>query len=359
MKTTRIKTAVTTACILLCGAALLWRAPAVASGISRGLSVCGSVLIPSVFPFLVLGGFLIRSGVASALGRRLESITRVLFGLPGCTAAGVLLGLIGGYPAGSVAVGELMRSGQITRDEARRMLRFCVNGGPGFVISAVGAGLMGNVQFGVLLFVAHVTAALILGVVGVPRGARKRDHRVMRTAPRAPLSSALVDAVTGACETMVYMCGFVLLFGGIIAVLGTFSDNRVFSALTACVLEVSGGCAAASSLGVAAPLLLGFAVGFGGLSVHCQIASSLRGLRLLDASFFLARLAHGSLTAVFTVLLLRWIPLSHPVWNAGQKPIVQSSYGSVALSVALLVFGGIWVMGHNLDKSGEKPYTVR
>lgn len=236
------------------------------------------------------------------------------------------------------------------------MLRFCVNGGPGFVISAVGAGVMGSVGFGVIVYVATVTASLLLGAVGVPRGARRPDRRVTLSAPRLPFVSALVDAVTGACETMVYMCGFVLLFGAVISLVGTLIENRAVSAFLACVLEVSSGCTAASSLGSAAPLLIGFAVGFGGLSVHCQIASSLRGLDVLDASFVLARVVHGSLTALLTVLLLRWIPLSHPVWNSLQKPVVQPSYGSIALSVALLVFGGIWMLCM-VDKRGEKSYT--
>lgn len=43
-------------------AALLIWPQAVAGGVSRGLSICGTVIIPSLFPFLVLAGFLVRSG---------------------------------------------------------------------------------------------------------------------------------------------------------------------------------------------------------------------------------------------------------------------------------------------------------
>lgn len=355
MRAHRIQTAVTTAAIIGFGTALLWRPQAVAGGVSRGLAICGSVLIPSVFPFLILGGFLIRSGVAAAIGRRLETVTRFVFGLPGCCAAGILLGAIGGYPAGGVAVGELMRSGQIDRAQGKRMLWFCVNGGPGFVISAVGAGLMGNVQFGALLFLAHLTASLLLGILSVPHGARHAVNETARSRGRAasPIT-AFVESVTNACESMVYMCGFVLLFGAVLALVdaGFMVNNRTLSAFLACILEVSCGCTAASSLGPAAVPLLGFAVGFGGVSVHCQLASSLRGLGVIDRNFFLARVIHGSLTALLTVLLLRWIPLSRPVWGPMQQPVVQSSYGSMVLSVALLVFAGVWVlcMGQHLDK---------
>ena len=64
------------------GAALLWRPQAVAAGISRGLSICSNVLIPSVFPFLVLCGIVVRVGLAAALGRRLERPTRRISGYP-------------------------------------------------------------------------------------------------------------------------------------------------------------------------------------------------------------------------------------------------------------------------------------
>ena len=96
------------------GAALLLWPEATSTGVSRGLSICSSVIIPSLFPFLVLSGFLVKSGVSAALGRRLERPTRFLFGLPGCCAAGILIGFIGGYPAGAIAVGELMKQGALT-----------------------------------------------------------------------------------------------------------------------------------------------------------------------------------------------------------------------------------------------------
>ena len=358
------RTLLLTAGIVLAGAAVLWRPQAVAGGISRGLSIFSAVLIPSLFPFLVLGGFLIRTGVAAAIGRRAERLTRWLFGLPGCCAAGILIGAVGGYPAGGTVVGELVRSGQIDRAEGRRMLRFCVNGGPGFIISAVGVGLMGNTGLGILLFAAHLIAALILGVVGAPRGSRRRAVSRPSTATRPlPPTAALVESVTSACETLLYMCGFVLVFAALLALIdvsgvalllgnGTVSGEKLWSALMACVLEVSCGCTAAAALSDNAVLFLAFAVGFGGLSVHCQLASSLRGLGLIDRGFFAARLAQGVLTAVITSALLHVIPLPHTVGGLMQQPVVQAFSGSAAISAVLLVLGGVWMLTvGRLDKT--------
>ena len=49
-----------------------------ARGAARGLNVCLSVLVPSLFPFLVLSVFLVRSGAAALLGKLLEGPMRFL-----------------------------------------------------------------------------------------------------------------------------------------------------------------------------------------------------------------------------------------------------------------------------------------
>lgn len=350
----RLRTTLVGFGIVCGGAAVLIRPEAVAGGISRGLAVCGSVIIPSLFPFLVLGALLSKSGVAAAVGSCLERITRRLFGLPGCCATGILIGFVGGYPAGGAVVSELLRTEQITRDEGRHMLRFCVCAGPGFIISTVGAGLMGSSSFGVILFAAHIAAALLLGIVGAPKGSRQITSARTLRRPQQPLSQAFVESVTSACQSLLSMCGFILLFSGILALLDIANDNRVASALLSCLLEVSSGCVAAADLGALSPFVLGVAVGFGGLSVHCQLASSLVGTGALTPSFWLARLLHGGLTAILTLLLLHLVPITLPVFGP-TSPTVQAVTDHIGISVFLLILCGIWLL--SVDKGGRVTYN--
>ena len=351
----RVRTALCGIGIVCFGAALLLYPEAIAGGISRGLSICASVIIPSLFPFLVLGSFLSRSGVAAAVGNRLERVTRPLFGLPGCCAAGILISCIGGYPAGATVISELIRAGQITRDEGERMLRFCVCGGPGFIIGTVGAGLMGSTALGVMLFVAHITAAVMLGILGAPKTARRKALTPTARRPRVSAVSAFVDSVTSACGTLLSMCGFILLFSGLISLLDTLIPaNRIAAALLSCLLEVSCGCVAAAKLASLAPFILGVAIGFGGVSVHCQLAASLVGTGVLTPRFWLSRLLHGALTAVLTMLLLRFIPVTVPTLGT-TVPAVQAVSGSVGISVFLLLLCGIWLL--SVDKRERVPYN--
>lgn len=349
--------------ILLFGAALLIWPQAVSGGVSRGLSICTSVIIPSLFPFLILAGFLVRSGVSAALGRHMDGLTRLLFGLPGCCGAGILVGFIGGYPAGGVAVGELVRQGQISREDGRRMLRFCVNGGPAFIISAVGAGLMGSVQIGALLFAAHITASLLLGLLGrllYGKSPVSEQPPAGRPAAKLPAAAAFVESVNGACRSLLYMCGFVVLFAALLAlsdvsgVAGFFhylftwplnamgADTSGLTCLFPCIMEVSCGCVEAAGTGPMAPLLLGMALGWGGLSVHCQLAATLHEEKLIDRRFFLYRLLHAVLGGVLTVVLFHLCPVAtdvfQPLTDAVLAPFTTSAVTSLAMLLMCAMF---------------------
>ena len=346
-------------------AALLIWPQAVAGGVSRGLSICGTVIIPSLFPFLVLSGFLVRSGISGALGRRLERVTRFLFGLPGCCAAGILVSFIGGYPAGGIAVGEMVQQGSITREEGRRMLRFCVNAGPAFVISAVGAGLLGNVRMGVVLFAAHILASVLLGIGGRILDGRRsagEGSRAKTGASKMPAPAAFVESVNAACRSLLYMCGFVILFAAILA-LGDASgaagflqhvlsmparlmgaDASKLSCLLPGLLEVSCGSVEAAGTGELAPLMLGMIMGWGGLSVHCQLAATLHGQKLMDKGFFAARALHALLAGLLSVLLVRIVPMPLETFKPGSDVMIAPFSTSVVASVALLLMCGMLLL---------------
>ncbi|HIW72725.1 MAG TPA: hypothetical protein H9684_00220 [Firmicutes bacterium] len=364
-----IRKSTLTACALLAacagaGAALLAWPEAAASGISRGLSICSSIIIPSLFPFLVLAGFLVKSGLSEALGRRLERPTRFLFGLPGSCAAGILVGFIGGYPAGGIAVGELVERGTITRAQGRRMLCFCVNGGPAFLISAVGAGMLGNVAYGGMLYAAHIAASVLLGILlRLFDGGKEATERPQAPAlPRPSPAAAFVEAVNASCRSMLYMCGFILLFAALLALADgsglTAAVERGLSrplealgletslagCLLPCLLEVSCGSVEAAHAGAASPLLLGMTLGWGGLSVHCQVAASLQGKGLVGRGFFAARALHALLGGIFSVLLFRYVPVEAAVFRSSAEALIAPYSSSAGAAVALLAMCALFLL---------------
>ena len=223
-------------------------------------------------------------------------------------AAAMIISLIGGYPAGANAVAQLCEQGEIGQTEARRLLRCCVSAGPAFIIGGIGVGMLGSAKAGVLLLAAHWLAFAVVALI-------ERDACApvpTKSAAAHSLGAAVADSVNAAASSLLSMCGFVLLASGVISLvdaLGGAALPPVIRCLLACITEVSTGCVEAAGMGKLAPFWLGAALGFGGLSVHGQIAARTASLSLLDRGFVRARLLHALLGGCLSLLFFwRWHP---------------------------------------------------
>ena len=178
---------------VLAAVLLLCFPEASAQGALQGLTFCLGTLLPSTFPFLVLSAFCVQSGLSRWLEPLFAPVTRTLFSLPGCCGPTILLGLLGGYPAGVRGIAALYRQGSVTAGQAARMLGFCVNAGPAFTISVIGAGLYGNLWLGCLIFFSVSGASLLLGILlgGWDRLRRRKASRPEPTSGSLPASAPL------------------------------------------------------------------------------------------------------------------------------------------------------------------------
>ena len=101
---------------------------------------------------------------------------RPLFNVGGAASAAFVLGFIGGYPIGAKSVITLYKNGSITKSEAERLLSFCNNSGPSFILGVVGAGVFSSGKVGFLLYAAHAAASVCIGVLFRNWGGNQRVH---------------------------------------------------------------------------------------------------------------------------------------------------------------------------------------
>ena len=153
---------------------------------------------------------------------------------------------------------------------------------------------------------------------------------------------------------MLTMCGFIVLFAALllsggrkrpvrraeprpVRASGSSGTGRFHRRLSASLpaggkLRQRGGRARR----VTAPLLLGMTLGWGGLSVHCQVAAALHEHRLVGKGFFISRLLHALLGGIFSVLLFRFVPVSAAVFRPSAEAVVAPYSSSAGASAALL-----------------------
>lgn len=295
-------------------AAMLQNADTAGIACREALEMCAWLLIPSLFPFFVLSGFLNRVGLPGLLGRLLAPFAVRLFGVSGAGASAFVIGLMGGYPAGAAYIADMERSGSITAREAERLLAFCNNSGPAFIVSAVGLGVFGSVRCGLILYGIHVFAAFLTGLVFRAKQpcTEIQDTQLDSVDP----ALALVGAVRQAVASALSVCGFAVCFsvllrvldaGGMLSLLCAWVaarmgfEPRFVRAMLTGLMELGSGAAAMQGLTPCPEsfALSAFLLGWGGLSVQFQTLAVLAESKIKGTLHLAGRL----LSAVFAAVM--------------------------------------------------------
>lgn len=307
-----MKNKLAVAAALCAMAALLMSTAEVISCCRGALTLCLELIMPSLFPFFVISGLLNRLGFPAYLGRLLSPAAARLFNVSGAGASAFFIGISGGYPMGASYIADMHEKGQIPAEEASRLLAFCNNSGPAFIIGAVGAGVFRSGAVGGILYLVHITAALLTGVLLRPKH-RAESCTVTASEPES-IKSALPEAVRQSVVSTLNVCGFVVCFTvltGLLDAWGVFSGTAgiisaalglelhfVRAALTG-LLELGSAVGAMQGLS-ASPLNLALAagvLGWGGISVHFQTAAVLADAEIETAPHFTGRLISAALGA--------------------------------------------------------------
>lgn len=324
--------------LLLAAAALLCAPAAASEAVASALSLCGNILLPSLFPFFVISSLMIETGLAAALGRYFEFFMRPLFRVPGSCAPAFFLGILCGYPVGAKTAISLYDRGLCDKTEAERLLAFCNNSGPAFILGSVGIGIWNDTRIGILLFVCHALASVTTGILF--RFYRGRPERHSTAPPpvqeRAPLSSLFVGAVRSSVESMLYLCGFVIFFAIVIRLLlfyrilpalasglsSLFSFTGLpqdfFEQLLSGIFELTTGVRGAGSGAAPASArlaLTGAMLGWAGFSVHCQVLSFLSGSGLSGLPYIAGKLIQSLIAALYTAIACALYPYALPAFH--------------------------------------------
>lgn len=333
-----IKLYLTGVALIICMGAVLLHEPETKSGIIQGIDLCIQTLVPSLFPFLFLSIFLVRSGTCSTAGKFSSRLTEIFFRLPGCCAGVILMGMLGGYPVGISMTEELMMHGELTRSQARRIALFCVNAGPAFAISAVGTAMAGSTHTGIILYLSGAAALLITGILTRYLSDREEGVKKPRNAQPLPLTDAMTTSVASAVKAMVNICAWVLLFcaaGNLIRLIPMPEQLR--SGVTY-ILEISSGCAQAARH--VSPPVLSAMLSFSGLCVICQLMPEARRCGVPAWQLLFSRILSAGISWAVCALLCQLFP-DYVQTFAGFEPLYQAGTSVSIPACAALLFMGL------------------
>lgn len=316
-----------------------------------GLNLWFEKMIPTLLPFMILSGILIRMGLSDRFARLFSPVLRPLFRLSDSCLYVLVIGFLCGFPMGARVTADSLKLGKLNRREASLMLSFCNNIGPiyfsGFVLSLFPVSPAWPFWAGMyllpLLYGMFLRRTLYRDIpFPVPpvsgRAFQKSAPSALRAAslPSAPAASGpfassssgkvpaarnassgkgssfpslleqTQESITAALVSIGSLGGYMILFNllNLLPDLLLPAQASLARALCACVLEITGGLSRLSSSGAFPAFVL---LPFGGLSCIAQTYSMIRETGLSLRSYVLHKSIQTALAFLYYSLLFLFL----------------------------------------------------
>ena len=271
-----------------------------------GLTLWFQKMIPTLFPFMILSGIMIRMNLTEYFSMLLTPLFKPLFSVNGNGAYCIILGFLCGFPMGAKVVADLYERGKLSHEEASRLLAFCNNIGPIYMISFV-------------LPLLGLTAKLpyLFGMYGIPllygvflghsshRFAAERKRPIIRKAELKAASEVSVEknsilaqidaSIMSGIENITRLGGYMILFNLLNLFPAMLLPECALPYINA-LLEITSGI---SRMGSAMPLAVLLLLPFGGFSCIAQTYSIIKNTDLSIGAYCLHKILLTLLTALF------------------------------------------------------------
>ncbi len=293
--------------IFLFASGLLRYPTEIADGIRNGLLLLGENIIPSLFPFMVLSGYVRGSTATDFAANHLHKISNIFFRVNSYGLIAVIMGLLGGYPIGAKTTAEFLRDGKLSLKEAQRVMLWCVNPGPSFVITSVGTFMAGSYARGIIMYLSCVLTSLSIGFFyGILCRFAKVESQPAKTFPITD-KHLFIKAVTDGSRGMLSICGWVLIFCGASSFADTVINSSALNLFIKCLSEVTLGCKTGIENNLSLPLICAI-LGFGGFAVIAQVTPYLEACQVKLKTFICWRIIYGAASAFYCSRLLYFFP---------------------------------------------------
>ncbi len=311
------------------------------NGGTNGVFLCLQVLIPSLFPFMIISSFVAKSGLAYKTPKFIDKLINSVFKLPSCAFAPILLSIIGGYPVGAATIKELYCESRLTKSQSERMAMFCVSAGPGFLLTYIGTVMTRNLRLGYILLASQILSLIILGIIArfTINPLENETTHAKKNMTHYKAGEALVYSIETAIKTSVSMCALIVIFSSVSEIFITLCNKNTSLIWITSLIEITNGIKIISS-GYPA-IVLAFVCGFGGFCVHFQIFVQLKEIRINKCNFYIFRLFQGTLCALITSLFIKIFPITKTVFSTIEKAETKfytTSVGCIFLILLCVAF---------------------
>lgn len=285
---------------------------------------------PALFPFMALMPLLTCPDSVRAWERLLGRLMRPLLNLPGAAAPALVTAMTAGSPAGAHAAARICASAGMTSGQMERILLCTCGLSPAFLITGIGASMLGSPVYGHMLLRAQLFSqcTMLLLTRNTPSGK-----------PLPPAEQGETpEPVRAAVMNVLAVCGYMALFAAAAAIISRVLRSKTAGIAALCLLDAPSAARALADLAIhneAKLLLLAALTGWGGLCIAAQNLSACKNMGMRWGKYAAARLCHAMLCAAAAAIQLH---LNTRTGSFLLPPMEFSALIAVFLMVPVLIF---------------------
>ncbi len=289
---------VSSAALGLCVLMIIFSDVAVMSA-KKGIMLWFSSVLPAMLPFFICANFMTGIGLIRLLPEKIFPFA---------------MSALSGYPIGAKVVGDMYRSGMIDKHGSERLMTYCSTSGPVFMIGAVGVGMLGSQEAGIVIAVSHYLGALMNGIVfSVISGSSgtlcRSEHRI----EEYDFMEKLTEAIFASFRSMAVILAYIIFFSFIMDII---TDTGIFDNVNSAAqlslmkgfMEMTVGCSSLSGAGLSlqeCAVWASIIISWGGLSILGQSMSMLAGTGISTGYIAVTKFTHSIFAGIIALFLGR------------------------------------------------------
>ena len=331
--------------MLFLASLLLINPLAVINAVKGALFVCYESVIPSLYPIMVFSNYLSSDYFIKFFSLPFLWYARLMKIEDNRYPGYLAISLFGGFAVAATFIARLKKAGY-EQNAVNCISISMINNSFSFCVLAVGAIYIGNAVIGLQIYLALICSSLITAFI---LSFIKQYNIVMPTGHCIESNISFVEAIKKAIDSILSICGFVIIFNVICEVLSLYAYNNKYLSIFIPVLsEVTVGCLKTVELLGKNPYFIVIILSFLPICTLCQVYYFTLDLYIIKALIY-SRLLHIPLSLIIYSLISNIFPVSH-ITSIFENAVIKSYSYNAELSFTLFLITTVFLKIFNSNK---------
>lgn len=297
--------------IVLLFASMLLSPKAVFNGASEGLLLWFQIILPTLFPFIMITNLLLYTDSVHYISRIFGTLLSHIFKVSKNGSFAVIAGFLCGYPMGAKVAGDLITGGYIAEEEGKYLLSFCNNTSPVFIMNFIIWKTLDREELLIPSIVILLGTPMLLSFIFRKlylKGEKCFQNQKEEIGNRNRWNFQIMDdCIMNGFETITKVGGYIILFSVILSLSQSLPCKPVLLHVLLPSLEVTNGIAMIGKSNIIFemkyPAIIGL-TSFGGFCSAAQTQCMIQKTKIPLLPYIIEKLATAGAASLISFLYL-------------------------------------------------------